>query len=100
MGLPELHQAREGAGAGMSKAVRIRDHLHAEIERLAQQNRRSIIGQLELLLEQALRLPGNELSERDAGAPGVGRGETVASQAEPPSRSRSESSSDVKTDFK
>ena len=40
----------------MSKAVRIREHLHAEIERLARENRRTLIDQLELLLEQALRI--------------------------------------------
>ena len=42
----------------MSKAVRIRDHLHAEIERLARQNRRTLIDQLELLLEQAIAMTG------------------------------------------
>lgn len=41
----------------MSKAIRIREHLYDEIERLAKQERRSMIGQLEYLLEQALRLP-------------------------------------------
>ena len=40
----------------MSKAVRIRDHLYAEIERLAKEERRSMIAQLEILLEQALKL--------------------------------------------
>lgn len=40
----------------MSKAVRIRNHLHVEIERLARENRRTIIDQLELLLEQAIRM--------------------------------------------
>ena len=40
----------------MSKAIRIKDHLYAEIERLAKTERRSLIGQLELLLEQALAM--------------------------------------------
>ena len=44
----------------MSRAVRIREHLHAEIERLARENRRTIIDQLELLLEQAIRLQDSE----------------------------------------
>ena len=43
----------------MSKAVRIREHLYAEVERLAKQERRSILGQLEILLEQALRIEGS-----------------------------------------
>jgi hypothetical protein len=40
----------------MSKAVRIREHLYAEIARLAQAEHRSLIAQLEVLLEQALRI--------------------------------------------
>jgi hypothetical protein len=44
----------------MSKAVRIREHLYAEIEALAQKERRSIIGQLEVLLEQALAMESIE----------------------------------------
>jgi hypothetical protein len=40
----------------MSKAVRIREHLYAEIGRLAAQERRSLIAQLEVLLEQALQI--------------------------------------------
>jgi hypothetical protein len=40
----------------MSKAIRIREHLYNEIEKLAKEERRSLIGQLEYLLEQALRL--------------------------------------------
>jgi hypothetical protein len=41
----------------MSKAVRIRDHLHAELERLAKEEKRSLTNMVEVLLEQALRLP-------------------------------------------
>lgn len=44
----------------MSKAVRIRDHLYAEIEALAKAERRSLIAQLEVLLEQALALDSSE----------------------------------------
>jgi hypothetical protein len=43
----------------MSKAVRIREHLYAEIAHLAQAEHRSLIAQLEVLLEQALQLPEN-----------------------------------------
>jgi hypothetical protein len=49
----------------MSKAIRIREHLYEEIERLAKEERRSLIGQLEYLLEQALRMqPAVEVSAR------------------------------------
>jgi hypothetical protein len=40
----------------MSKAVRIREHLHAEVERLAKEEKRSLTNMVEVLLEQALRL--------------------------------------------
>ena len=40
----------------MSKAVRIREHLYAEIASLAKTEHRSLIAQLEVLLEQALRM--------------------------------------------
>lgn len=40
----------------MSKAIRIREHLYEEIQRLARKERRSLIAQLEILLEQALKL--------------------------------------------
>ena len=55
----------------MSKAVRIREHLYAEIASLAKAEHRSLIAQLEVLLEQALTLRGGypdlagSLSERD-----------------------------------
>ena len=44
----------------MSKAVRIREHLYIEIERLAKLQRRSLIAQLEVLLEQALAIESGE----------------------------------------
>lgn len=40
----------------MSKTVRIKEHLYAEIEALARTERRSLVAQLEILLEQALRM--------------------------------------------
>lgn len=40
----------------MSKAVRIREHLYDEVAKRAKEERRSILAQLEVLLEQALRL--------------------------------------------
>ena len=40
----------------MSKAVRIREHLYTEIASLAKAEHRSLIAQLEVLLEQALRM--------------------------------------------
>jgi len=55
----------------MSKAVRIREHLYAEIASLAKAEHRSLIAQLEVLLEQALALRdgypdlAGSLSERD-----------------------------------
>jgi hypothetical protein len=44
----------------VSKAVRIREHLYEEIGRLATQERRSLIAQLEVLLEQALAIESGE----------------------------------------
>ena len=56
----------------MSKAVRIREHLYTEIASLAQAEHRSLIAQLEVLLEQALALRGSypDLAEslRSSGA--------------------------------
>jgi hypothetical protein len=46
----------------MSKAIRIRDHLYEQIDLLAKQERRSLIGQLELLLEQALNMVDTPLT--------------------------------------
>jgi len=40
----------------VSKAVRIREHLYAEIAILAKTEHRSLISQLEVLLEQALKM--------------------------------------------
>ena len=40
----------------MSKSVRLKDHLVAEVERLAREERRSLAQMVEILLEQALRL--------------------------------------------
>lgn len=42
--------------AHMSKSIRIRDHLYEEIDRLAKAERRPLVSQLELLLEQALAM--------------------------------------------
>jgi hypothetical protein len=74
----------------VSKAVRIRDHLYAEIEALAKKERRSLISQLEVLLEQALAMESAErgflrvqgetphtkrrLSERESGVAKVAEG--------------------------
>lgn len=41
----------------MSKSVRIADYLHAEIERLAAAEKRSLANMVQVLLEQALQLP-------------------------------------------
>ena len=40
----------------MSRPVRIREHLAAEIELLAKEERRSLANMVEILLEQALKL--------------------------------------------
>jgi hypothetical protein len=42
----------------MSKSVRLKDHLVAEVERLANEERRSLAQMVELLLEQALKIDG------------------------------------------
>ena len=44
----------------MSKTVRLKDHLVAEVERLATQERRSLAQMVELLLEQALAIESGE----------------------------------------
>lgn len=67
----------------MSKAVRIRDHLYAEIARLASTERRSLIAQLEVLLEQALALESSGaavglLAESGSALPPVGEPERAA----------------------
>ena len=69
----------------MSKAVRIREHLYREVERLARSERRSMISQLEVLLEQALAL-------RDSGGEALEPEAAPSPMAEPPEEHR--------TDFK
>jgi hypothetical protein len=70
----------------MTRAVRIRQHLYDEIERLAKSERRSLISQLEVLLEQALIL--QERSEESAPHRDGGAGQTRRKAGEP---TRSES---------
>jgi hypothetical protein len=84
----------------MSKAVRIREHLYAEIEKLAKEERRSLISQLEVLLEQALRMQDGGRAVQgpgESGDPSQSRqthgSESVRSGAGSPG-------TDVKTDFK
>lgn len=48
----------------MSKSIRLKDHLVAEVERLAKEERRSLAQMVELLLEQALRLDGEPRTKR------------------------------------
>lgn len=109
----------------MSKSVRLKEHLAAEVERLAQQERRSLASMVELLLEQALKLPewaggsftvrseggavlrkmtAAELSERGSGtgeSASLTEGADKALDADQhAARPRSESSDDVKPDFK
>ena len=84
----------------MSKSIRIKDYLYDQIELLASENRRPLISQLELLLEQAMSIDGR-LAEGGTSAPGmttsqpegVGRisqdaGGPKAQPAAPPSASR------------
>ena len=49
----------------MSKPVRIYDATYAEIEQLAQADRRSVANMVQLLLEQALALRDGSLSEQE-----------------------------------
>ena len=89
----------------MSKAVRIRDHLYAEIEKLAKQERRSLISQLEVLLEQALKIESSgattpSLPEAVTSEPAPkGRVAAESRRLAPPYRAAPEDP-DVKTDFK
>ena len=57
----------------MSKAVRIREHLYAEIASLAKAEHRSLIAQLEVLLEQALQLESSGAAVGDLAVTGSGR---------------------------
>jgi hypothetical protein len=87
----------------MSKAVRIREHLYDEIERLAKQERRSLISQLEVLLEQALRIESSasEVAQsRAAGRPVVRATPTSSDSPEPVQARSSEADSHFKPDFK
>jgi hypothetical protein len=68
--------SREGY---VSKAVRIREHLYAEIASLAKAEHRSLIAQLEVLLEQALRI------ESSGAAVGYAAGSGSVAQAVSPS---------------
>ena len=55
----------------MSKAVRIREHLYAEIASLAKAEHRSLIAQLEVLLEQALQLESSGAAVGDVAGSGA-----------------------------
>ena len=57
----------------MSKAVRIREHLYAEIASLAKAEHRSLISQLEVLLEQVLQLESSGAAVGDLAVTGSGR---------------------------
>lgn len=73
----------------MSKAIRIREHLYDEIAKRAGEERRSIIGQLEYLLEQALRIDV-DAQPRDVEARRVSGGAVQATH--PPAASSEERS--------
>ena len=47
----------------MSRSVRLKEHLAAEVERLAKEERRSLAQMVELLLEQALRMDGEPITK-------------------------------------
>jgi hypothetical protein len=81
----------------MSKSIRIKDYLYEQIERLASENRRPLISQLELLLEQALNaeavlLDGGRDEGRESG--------TSQPSPLPPSESIGPYEKEFKPDFK
>lgn len=61
----------------MSKSVRLKDHLVAEVERLASEERRSLAQMVEILLEQALAMDS-------AGGGRIQEGNEVVGYAFPP----------------
>jgi acyl dehydratase len=49
----------------MSKPVRLPDYLHAEVERLAKEERRSLANMVAVLLEQALRMDDHPITKTE-----------------------------------
>ena len=47
----------------MTRSVRIKEHLAAELERLAKEERRSLANLVEVLLEQALKMDGAPITK-------------------------------------
>lgn len=73
----------------MSKSIRIKDYLYDEISRRAEHEHRPLVSQLELLLQQALKLQPTITDqpevEMDRMLKGVGPAiEVVAERPEPP----------------
>ena len=68
----------------MSKPVRIYDATYAEIEQLAQADRRSVANMVQLLLEQALALHARQ-ALRDGSDSGAAVGESAVSGSARPS---------------
>ena len=80
----------------MSKAVRIREHLYEQIELLAKQERRSLIGQLEVLLEQALSLVDTPITRVEPNEDGSATARVTST----PRQDMRESDAHFKPDFK
>ncbi len=71
----------------VSKPVRISDYLHAELERLAERENRSLANMVQVLLEQAIKLEnatGAIPPRSGAGGSGVDRSATKPARVEPP----------------
>ena len=89
----------------MSKPVRLPDYLHAEIERLAAAEKRSLANMVQVLLEQALKFESSGAAVGKIAASGSAENHSEEQGGtDPPSRVRPERAApenpDVKTDFK
>lgn len=69
--------------AYMTKSIRISEYLYEQIGRLAKKNRRPLINQLELLLEQALKMDSTSAA-RSTKAPALGGQAGMTPQASAP----------------
>lgn len=79
-----------------SKTVRLKDHLVAEVERLAKEERRSLTNMVEILLEQALRMDEQPITKETVTR--ISRHGVVIAQT--PTTPRAEADTHFKPDFK
>jgi hypothetical protein len=85
----------------MSKSVRLKEHLYAEVERLAKEERRSLANMVEILLEQALRVDAEPITREEVQTePFYVQTQTTTTRQADRRRESPSRNDEVRTDFK